>query len=235
MTSPLATRFARVMDGRRPHVWAARHGVSKNTITSITHGRAPLAGSLQTLVRVERVNLSWLLEGFPPAFLVSRPASDSGAAATLRALQEEAWSHTLVRGGPLHALVLTQPAEEVVQNDATGEARHPYTVVEVLGEVGRQTLDVLAQVDPSRVRGIDRSMTEVEALVMGEVGNHALLGDDTRPGWLSAGVPWAAGVNEDAAPYGPLEDETELLHLYRQARLSDQALVLELLRRLARG
>lgn len=75
-------RIEFILDGRKPHLWGTDIGWNRGTVDSVfRRGQVPGPRDLAALTRHERINLTWLLTGEGPPYLVL-PPPDPRALAT---------------------------------------------------------------------------------------------------------------------------------------------------------
>lgn len=222
-------RLKRLLAGRQPYPWGLRLGLNKQTINRLVNLQIPPSSKfLSRICRVERANLSWLLEGLGAPFVVSHFADGDGAANHLEArLAEREWRIYLVRGGQRHCVVLAHPAQL-----ADDRWSIDYTHIEVVaGAIGPAALNVLLESASGEViYETDLRHAAFARLVEGDVGNDELLG------WLQDAAAVDSLAPEDHADYlaGELPAaEREFMEDWRDLRESDRQIIANLLRRLA--
>lgn len=71
MNKDFLERMLFIADGRKPHTWGLSIGLTRGMVDGMfRRGQLPSAESLQIIATAERVNLSWLLVGEGPPYLV---------------------------------------------------------------------------------------------------------------------------------------------------------------------
>lgn len=74
MNQSVKDRMVFLLDGRKPHLWGDNIGWNRGTVDTVFRlGKSPGPRDLAILATVERVNLTWLLTGEGPPYVVLPP------------------------------------------------------------------------------------------------------------------------------------------------------------------
>jgi hypothetical protein len=239
-------RLDTVLQGRKVNPWSESVGLARATAQRLAHGNFPDPEKLIQACRVERLSLTWLLDGLGVPFLVYPAESDhAGARRVRQLLSDEPQQRVVIAHSDRGFCVLLQ---QDVQVQASNVPVYSYTSIEVIGggALGAETANATMAGDYSTertgdVESLGLSADEWSALATGRMGNVPLIGwAKARGGLLDSTKPLlrdttAHGVMEPGAVYGGLDpDESEVLSIFRGLETGERQLILRQLRALRR-
>jgi hypothetical protein len=244
---PVRARLDLVLRGRSMRRWAASVRLTAGTAQRLVDGHFPDPERLLPAVRIERLSLNWLLDGTGTPFSVHAPATDKGAARLLETiLTDEPGAKALL----LHSLtgftvVIHRPAEAAPLN---GEP-YSYVATDVIGggALRAETAKLLVHLARG-IREYDIDEPDRTRLASGYMSNTELFGwdgaDPAEQGGLLARSKPLSSVREPIADFnyrlgeelaGPaatylVEQERDVIRIFRSLEKRDQATVLKMLR-----
>jgi hypothetical protein len=249
----VAARLAIVLQGRDLYPWGYTVGLNRSAIYRLSKGDLPDPETLIPACRIERLSLSWLLDGIGTPFCVIPADSDASGARYIedRLREESALNVTLVHSDRGFCVVLSQR----VHVEPAGGFAYSYVALEVVGggALGPTTMHAVMDSDVwPRMSAVDAPTSDWGALAAGHLGNLPLLGPDlwraeegVRLGLLGqAKRIWRNStefqsirkVEEARSIYGTTmsAEEIELLHIFRGLDERDRETVLKMMRALRR-
>lgn len=239
-------RLAFVLQGRAALPWGRSVGLKRSAVGRLKDGHFPDPETLIPACRIERMSLSWLLDGIGVPFCVYPAESDGAGAAYLRMLLQDEPSQriTFAHCDVGYCVIVSLPVEVV---RAEGEA-YRYTAIQVIagGTLGPETARYLASWG-GNVFQVDTDVALWESLCRGEAGNLPLLGPDLsgKAGLLSnaeryygrMGSTDVVGnrIHESRGLYGGIgHEDNELLWILRGLEPCARETVTKMLRALRR-
>lgn len=251
-------RLSVVLQGRQLYPWGYSVGLSKSAIGRLKNGHFPDPETLIPACRIERMSLSWLLDGLGVPFVVYSAETDGAGAVYVREMlrDEPTQQVTFVHCALGYCVVLWQPVEVT---PSKGEPYH-YTAVEVIGGgvLGPETARAVTEFGAwDRLRAVDVCEEEWAGLTSGRLGNVPLLGPHPERGPVEptydAVVPASGGgwvhraqrfwrdtpvdrrIRESRGHYPHLGDEdSEVLWIFRGLEPCARETVLKMMRALRR-
>lgn len=204
-------RFIEVLEDRLENPWAKSLGVDRSAVFRMKKdNKAPDWPPLSIIRKAERVNLGWLIEGKGEPFEVNRHLSDDECAETIACLlHDEPWTVVIASAEPRLAIVVHQPAQDIIHGRAKRETPSNYTLCEIHLGGGPATLAAIAsKAQEIRLKTITNK--EMEAIYQGQAGTYRLL--LAADAWLRDAHPIAAdhpifAPQEQAPRYLSREEE----------------------------
>lgn len=195
--SGLGNRLLILLQGRKMTPWAEAVGLSAAMGHRLTKGTIPHAESLVPVVWIERVSISWLLDGAGTPFMVLPAASDEDAAHLLSMLLGDEPNQTVTLVGSERGagvvVVLTQPAQ-VSRGDTTLD----YTAVQVVsGPIDTLAARAIGEHAHGHTKILTLPPDQLAALATGKMGNVPLVGWARAPGGL---LDQAEPITRDMLP-----------------------------------
>lgn len=239
-------RWETLLQGRSVVPWGESVGLSTGTVHRLSKGKFPDPEKLITAVRVERVSLSWLVDGKGSPFLVTATNSDEETAEllyeTLDDEPDQVVTLVCTAHGQPRVAVLTQPAQFLHKEQWTD-----YTAVQVIaGPIATESIAAIAAIAENEVRRLAMSETQVHELATGITGNVPLVGwvanprglvDDATPIIIKDYRATPRAAEEPAPAYllrpSPNTDTHEAITILDQLDPTTRATVLTMLRALA--
>lgn len=183
--NPVPPAWERILQGREFSPFLESIGLDTGSGASrLREGKFPDPQILIPAIRLERISLSWLVDGQGTPFMVLPIFNDADAANIITNLLEDEPNQTvtLVRTefSSKQTVVFTQPAQLV-----RGRHTFDYTAVEVLGgNIGNQALKAIVDHARGKLRLLHIAPASFVALTTGQMGNVPLIGWSRQPGGL---------------------------------------------------
>ena len=199
------------LDTRREYTWAKGIGIGRGVISALKESdAAPGWSHLSVIRKAERLSLPWLIEGKGEPFEVNRHLSDDECAEEIACLlHDEPWTVVIASAEPRLAIVVHQPAQDIIHGRAKRETPSNYTLCEIHLGGGPATLAAIAsKAQEIRLKTITNK--EMEAIYQGQAGTYRLL--LAADAWLRDAHPIAAdhpifAPQEQAPRYLSREEE----------------------------
>lgn len=177
--------------------WGLSVGLPLGTGHRLKKGKFPDPESLVPAVQIERVSMSWLVDGTGTPFMVLPAASDEDAAHLLSMLLGDEPNQTVTLVGSERGagvvVVLTQPAQ-VSRGDTTLD----YTAVQVVsGPIDTLAARAIGEHAHGHTKILILPPDQFAALATGHMGNVPLVGWARAPGGL---LDQAESVTRDMLP-----------------------------------
>ena len=195
----VSSRLSIALLHRKPYAWAADVLLSRGAIGRLQKGNLPDAVKLLPAVRIERLSLTWLLDGRGPPYSVNHAISDDDTwkQVSMRITDEpDAWSIYIATSAEGWAVVL---AQDCINTSDSGK-EYTWRATEVwggaCGPLTAKRLLSWASVKP--IEQITLSAADWRRLVTGHLGNAEL--------WGARGVKSVAKIH----PVGDIHTITDL-------------------------
>lgn len=230
-------RLSIAMQGRRPYAWAADVHLSRGAIGRLQKGNLPDAVKLVPALRIDRLSLSWLVDGLGAPYSVNQSVSDEDVWRQVSqhlADQPDQWEIYLSASPDGYAVIL---AQDCTSTTDTGQ-QYKWRATEVwggnCGPITARRIANWSSIKP--VRQIILKPEDWIRLITGRLGNAEL--------WGARGVMPVGKI----APITSIEDITglrvlkaaetdpayaSLIRTAKSLNPEDRATVADLARRLA--
>jgi len=192
--NPIAQRLLSVLNGRTPSAWGASVGLSKGTMSRLWQGSAPDPGKLVPAIRMERLSLSWLIDGQGSPFYVAVPVDDADASKMLLEIVGDEPNTNIYVCYCRHgfAIVLTTPA--TMERPDAGSIYYIATTVLGGHAVGVETIHwVKTYIPQTPVAIFEMPVGDWVRLATGRMGNHELF---VEPGNIKSAITLHEGDEE---------------------------------------
>lgn len=177
--------------------WGLSVGLPLGTGHRLKKGKFPDPESLIPAVQIERVSMSWLVDGTGTPFMVLPAASDEDAADLLSMLLGDEPNQTVTLVGSERGagvvVVLTQPAQV-----SRGDTMLDYTAVQVVsGPIDTLAARAIGEHAHGHTKILTLPPDQLAALATGKMGNVPLVGWARAPGGL---LDQAESITRDMLP-----------------------------------
>ena len=169
-------RFKKLLEDRQENPWAKSINVDRSAIRRMKEdNKSPDWPPLSIIRKAERVNLGWLIEGKGEPFEVNRHLSDDECAEEIACLlHDEPWTVVIASAEPRLAIVVHQPAQDIIHGRANRKTPSTYTLCEIHLGGGPSTLAAIAsKAQAIRLKTI--TTKEMDAIYRGQAGTYRLL------------------------------------------------------------